>query len=69
MQYENENTAYNAVTAQIDAEIRRIKMTENFIQNIRHLGVIPEFDEELWSLLVDSVIVYSKDDIRVEFKK
>ena len=67
--YENENTAYNAVTAQIDAEIRRIKMTENFIQNIRHLGVIPEFDEELWSLLVDSVIVYSKDDIRVEFKK
>ncbi len=67
--YENENTAYNAVTAQIDAEIRRLKITENFIQNIRHLGAIPEFDEELWSLLVDSVIVYSKDDIRVEFKK
>ena len=27
-----------------------------------------EFDEDLWGLLVESVTVYSKDDIRVKFK-
>ena len=40
-----------------------------FINNVRDLGVITEFDETLWGLLVESVTVYSKDDIRVEFKK
>ena len=34
-----------------------------------NVGATSVTEEELWSLLVDSVIVYSKDDIRVEFKK
>ena len=42
---------------------------KSFIQNVQKLGVITEFDEMLWKLLVDNVVVYSKDDIRVEFKK
>ena len=40
-----------------------------FIRNVQDLGVITEFDETLWWLLVDKVVVNSKDDIRVEFKK
>ncbi|MFH1513524.1 MAG: zinc ribbon domain-containing protein [Bacillota bacterium] len=31
-------------------------------------GLISEFDEQLWYCLVDSVIVYTKDDVRVVFK-
>ena len=39
-----------------------------FIRNVQELGVITEFDEVIWGLLVDGVILYTKNDIRVEFK-
>ncbi len=67
--YETAKAAYEAVERQIAEEHRRIQLMESFIRNVQNLGVITEFDEDLWGLLVDSVTVFSKDEIRVEFKK
>lgn len=67
--YEKAKSAYDAIIAQIAAEHKRIQCMKTFIRNVQDLGVITEFDEALWCLLVERVTVYGKDDIRVEFKK
>lgn len=66
--YESEKFAYDAIEEQIANAHRRVQAIERFIKNVQDLGVLTEFDEELWGLLVESVSVYSKDDIRVAFK-
>ena len=48
---------------------KRVRGIESFIENVRRLGVVTAFDEELWGLLIDSVTVYSKENVRVEFRK
>ena len=58
--------SYDSIIAQIAEEHKRVQRMQAFIRNVRELGVITEFDETLWELLVDKVVVYSKDDIRVE---
>lgn len=67
--YEAAKAAYETIIAQIAEEHKRIQRMQVFIKNVKDIGTITEFDEDLWGLLVDSVTVYSKDDIRVEFKK
>ena len=67
--YEAAKASYDSIIAQIAEEHKRVQRMKVFIQNVRELGVITELDETLWGLLVDKVVVYSKDDIRVEFKK
>ncbi len=47
---------------------RREKM-EAFIDSLRkQSNIISDFDEQLWYCLVDSVTVYSRNDVRVAFK-
>ena len=67
--YENAKAVYETIIAQIAEKRKRAEAMETFIKNVKHLGVITEFDEELWGLLVESVTVYSRNDIRVAFKK
>ena len=62
-------TQYESFEQQIEDTHRRVKRIEAFINNVRELGTLTEFDEELWGVLVESVTVYRKDDIRVEFRK
>lgn len=66
--YEAEKSVFDAIEEQIADAHRRVQAIERFIKNVQDLGVLTEFDEELWGLLVESVTVYSKDDIRVAFK-
>lgn len=66
--YEATKAAYDNIIAQIAEKNKRIQRMQTFIKNVQELGVITEFDEELWGVLVESVTVYSKDDIRVEFR-
>jgi len=66
--YEHAESNYNSIIAQIAEKHKRAEAMESFINNVKNLGVITEFDEELWGLLVESVTVFSKDDIRVAFK-
>lgn len=67
--FEAAKTQYESFEQQIEDTHRRVKRIEAFINNVRELGTLTEFDEELWGVLVESVTVYSKDDIRVEFRK
>lgn len=67
--YEAAKSKYEDLAAQITEKHRKQRAVETFIRNVRELGVITEFDEMLWGLLVESVTIYSKNDIRVEFKK
>lgn len=64
----NPEAAYDNIIAQIAEKNKRVQRMQTFIKNVQELGVITEFDEELWGVLVESVTVYSKDDIRVEFR-
>ena len=67
--YEKAKSAYDAIIALIKDENKRIQRMKSFIQNVQKLGVITEFDETLWGVLVDKVVVYGKNDRRVVFKK
>ena len=67
--YEAARSQYEVLAARVAEEHRKQRAVETFIKNVRDLGVITEFDEDLWGLLVDRVVVNGKDDIRVEFKK
>ena len=67
--YEAAKSKYEDLAAQVAEEHRKQRAVETFINNVRDLGVITEFDETLWGLLVDKVVVYGKNDIRMEFKK
>ena len=67
--YEAAKSKYEDLAAQVAEAHRKQRAVETFINNVQKLGVITEFDETLWGLLEDKVVVYSKDDIRVEFKK
>ena len=67
--YEVAKRYYEDIEKQIAEVQNRLRSIESFIKNVRKLGVVTEFDEELWGLLVDKITVYSKDDVRVEFRK
>ena len=67
--YEAAKAKREDIEKQIADVQRRVQEMERFIENVRNLGVVSEFDAELWGLLVDKVIVYGKDDVRVEFRK
>ena len=55
-------------TAIADKKARKAEI-ELFVKNLKAQDrAVIEFDEGLWISMVDSVMVYAKDDIRVEFK-
>lgn len=67
--YETAKSKREDIEKQITDVQRRVQEMERFIDNVRNLGAVSEFDAELWGLLVDRVVVYGKDDVRVEFRK
>ena len=67
--YEVAKAKREDIEKQIADVQRRVQEMERFIENVRNLGAVSEFDAELWGLLVDRVIVNGKDDVRVEFRK
>ena len=67
--YQSAAKQYEAAEQQIAESDRRIKQIEGFISTVKDLGPLTEFDAGLWGILIDSITVYSKEDIRVEFKK
>ena len=67
--YEDAKKNYENIVAQIAEKHKRAETINTFVKNVEKLGVISEFDEVLWGLLIESVTVFSKDDIRVVFKK
>lgn len=66
--YEAAKNKYEVLDSEIAARKSRVQAMESFIASIDKQNPLSEFDEDLWGLLVESVTVYSKDDIRVKFK-
>ena len=64
-------TAYEAlakITQAIADKADRKKLLEQFLHTVETQEPVTQFDERLWSSLVDFVTVYSEKDIRVTFK-
>ena len=66
--YEAVKGQYDEITQAIADKADRRKLLEQFLQTLETQDTITEFDERLWSSLVDFVTVYSEKDIRVTFK-
>ena len=66
--YEAAKKQCDAVTDEIHHRQSRNEQMDVFIKELEEQGILTEFDERLWSSLVDFITVYSKDDIRVTFR-
>ena len=60
---------YDKISEQIESKKAQRKLFRGFIRALEKQGaLVEEFDEELWSSLVQEVVVKSKDDILFIFK-
>ncbi|MDD2979125.1 MAG: recombinase family protein [Hespellia sp.] len=67
--YESVKAEYEKITEQINSRQAKEEQFKNYINTLTNIeGIIQEFDEGLWSSLIDYVTVYSKDDVRFTFK-
>ena len=59
---------YGELDDRIRANNARLELFQGFIQELRSLeGVLQEFDEKLFGLLVDEILVKSKDHVTFKF--
>ena len=65
--YETLKAQYDEVTQAVADKADRKKLIEQFLHTVETQEPIAEFDEQLWSSLVDFLTVYSEKDIRVTF--
>ena len=66
--YEAVKAQYDEVTQTVADKADRKKLLEQFLHTVEGQAPVTEFDERLWSSLVDFVTVYSEKGIRVTFK-
>ena len=60
---------YDKISEQIESKKAQRKLFKRFIRALEKQGaLVEEFDEGLWSSLVQKVVVKSKDDILFIFK-
>lgn len=60
---------YDKISEQIESKKAQRKLFKRFIRALEKQGaLLEEFDEGLWSSLVQEVVVNAKDDIRFIFK-
>ena len=60
---------YDKISEQIESKKAQRKLFKRFIRALEKQGaLVEEFDEGLWSSLVQEVVVKSKDDILFIFK-
>ena len=66
--YEAVKAQFDEVTQAIADKADRKKLLEQFLHTVETQEPVTEFDERLWSSLVDFVTVNSEKDICVTFK-
>ena len=67
--YETVKAKYDKVTEQIEEKKTQRELFKGFIRTLENQGtLIKEFDEGIWSSIVQEVVVKAKDDIRFIFK-
>ena len=63
------STIPSKISKQIESKKAQRELFKGFIRALEKQGaLVEEFDEELWSSLVQEVVVKSKDDILFIFK-
>lgn len=67
--YEAARDGYEKASGEISDRQGKRKTYMRFIGGLQRLdGFCREFDEELWTSLLDHATIYTKDDIRFTFK-
>lgn len=66
--YDKAKAQYEELEQQIEANRTRVQMMTTFVDSIRDQPPLTEFDEALWGSLLQSITVFSKDNVKVEFK-
>ena len=66
--YEAVKAQFDEVTQMVADKADRKKLLEQFLHTVEVQEPVTQFDERLWSSLVDFVTVYSEKGIRVTFK-
>lgn len=66
--YDAAKKGYEDTTAKIHSQDARNEQLELFIRTLEEQGVVTAFDKTLWATLLESITVYSKEDIQVKFR-
>ena len=66
--FDKAKTRLEAVTGEISDKQARQATIEAFLDELKRLDGVPEFQHALWYSLADFMTVYSKDNVRVTFK-
>ena len=66
--FDKAKTRLEAVTGKISDKQARQATIETFLDELKRLDGVTEFQHALWYSLADFMTVYSKDDVRVTFK-
>lgn len=66
--YDKAKAQYEELEQQIEANRTRAQTMTAFVDSIRDQPPLTEFDETLWGSLLQSITVFSKDNVKVEFK-
>ena len=68
-QFEKARERLEAVSIEITEKQARREMAEQCLAELaKQEGMVTEFDEDLWYVLVDYVTVHGKEDVRFTFK-
>ena len=66
--YDTAKARYEELEQQIEEKSQRMQMMQTFIDSVSKMNPLTEFDETLWGILLESMTVCTKDDIRVKFR-
>ena len=66
--YETAKSRYEELEQQISEFQARVREMERFISSISKQKPLTEFDEALWGGLLESITVYSTENIRIKFR-
>lgn len=67
--YENVKAEYDETAGEVEQKNIKREMFKGFIKTLEDTGeVVHEFDDGLFRLLVEKVVVYTRSDVRYAFK-
>ena len=66
--YDTAKARYEELEQQIEEKSQRMQMMQTFIDSVSKMNPLTEFDETLWGILLESMTVCTKDDIKVKFR-
>ncbi len=66
--YDTAKARYEELEQQIAEIHQRVQTMETFIDSISKMNPLTEFDEVLWGVLLESMTICTKEDIKVKFR-